>query len=126
LLPFASFLFLFISPNRGFSTGYGGLKQENSPLSFRFALKLWFGPFQTASPRPAAGQAPIPPMGISLADISDFVKIKSLAADRAGKVDRIAKHGMQDGKVSDFGSSTTPTGAAPDFLRTIMGGLFEF
>jgi outer membrane protein assembly factor BamE (lipoprotein component of BamABCDE complex) len=47
--------------------------------------------------------------------------------DKDGKVDRIANYGMQDGKVFDFVSRTTPTGGAePDFLRNMMGGLFRF
>ena len=47
--------------------------------------------------------------------------------DKDGKVDRIANYGMQDGKVFDFVSRTTPTGGQePDFLRNMMGGLFRF
>ena len=47
--------------------------------------------------------------------------------DKSGKVDRIANYGMQDGKVFDFVSRTTPTGGSePDFLKNIMGGLFKF
>jgi outer membrane protein assembly factor BamE (lipoprotein component of BamABCDE complex) len=47
--------------------------------------------------------------------------------DRSGKVSRIANYGMQDGKVFDYVSRTTPTGGAePDFLRNIMAGLFRF
>jgi outer membrane protein assembly factor BamE (lipoprotein component of BamABCDE complex) len=47
--------------------------------------------------------------------------------DKSGKVDRIAKYGMQDGKVFDFVSRTTPTGGAePSFLRNIMTGLLRF
>jgi outer membrane protein assembly factor BamE (lipoprotein component of BamABCDE complex) len=47
--------------------------------------------------------------------------------DKDGKVDRVANYGMQDGKVFDFVSRTTPTGGAePDFLRNIMGGLFKW
>jgi outer membrane protein assembly factor BamE (lipoprotein component of BamABCDE complex) len=47
--------------------------------------------------------------------------------DKGGKVDRIANYGMQDGKVFDFVSRTTPTGGTePDFLRNMMGGLFRF
>jgi outer membrane protein assembly factor BamE (lipoprotein component of BamABCDE complex) len=44
-----------------------------------------------------------------------------------GKVDRIANYGMQDGKVFDFVSRTTPTGGSePDFIKNMMGGLFRF
>ncbi|RBP06241.1 Beta-barrel assembly machine subunit BamE [Roseiarcus fermentans] len=47
--------------------------------------------------------------------------------DKSGKVDRIANYGMQDGKVFDYVSRTTPTGGTePDFLRNMMGGLFRF
>jgi outer membrane protein assembly factor BamE (lipoprotein component of BamABCDE complex) len=47
--------------------------------------------------------------------------------DKGGKVDRIANYGMQDGKVFDFVSRTTPTGGTePDFLRNMMSGLFRF
>jgi outer membrane protein assembly factor BamE (lipoprotein component of BamABCDE complex) len=47
--------------------------------------------------------------------------------DKGGKVDRIANYGLQDGKVFDFVSRTTPTGGTePDFLRNMMGGLFRF
>ena len=47
--------------------------------------------------------------------------------DKSGKVDRIANHGMQDGKVFDYVSRTTPTGGQePDFLRNMMAGLLKF
>jgi outer membrane protein assembly factor BamE (lipoprotein component of BamABCDE complex) len=47
--------------------------------------------------------------------------------DKSGKVSRIANYGMQDGRVFDYVSRTTPTGGAePDFLRNIMAGLFRF
>ncbi len=47
--------------------------------------------------------------------------------DKGGKVSRIANYGMQDGKVFDYVSRTTPTGGQePDFLRNIMAGLFRF
>jgi outer membrane protein assembly factor BamE (lipoprotein component of BamABCDE complex) len=47
--------------------------------------------------------------------------------DKGGKVSRIANYGMQDGKVFDYVSRTTPTGGQePDFLRNIMGGLLRF
>ena len=47
--------------------------------------------------------------------------------DKSGKVERIANYGMQDGKVFDFVSRTTPTGGQePDFLKNMMGGLFRF
>jgi outer membrane protein assembly factor BamE (lipoprotein component of BamABCDE complex) len=47
--------------------------------------------------------------------------------DKDGKVDRVANYGMQDGKVFDFISRTTPTGGTePDFIKNMMGGLFRF
>jgi len=47
--------------------------------------------------------------------------------DKDGKVDRIANYGMQDGKVFDFVSRTTPTGGQePDFLKNMMAGLFKW
>jgi outer membrane protein assembly factor BamE (lipoprotein component of BamABCDE complex) len=47
--------------------------------------------------------------------------------DKDGKVDRVANYGMQDGKVFDFVSRTTPTGGTePDFIKNMMGGLFRF
>jgi outer membrane protein assembly factor BamE (lipoprotein component of BamABCDE complex) len=47
--------------------------------------------------------------------------------DKSGKVSRIANYGMQDGKVFDYVSRTTPTGGAePDFIRNMMTGLFRF
>ncbi len=47
--------------------------------------------------------------------------------DKDGKVGRIANYGIQDGKVFDFVSRTTPTGGQePDFLKNMMGGLFRW
>ena len=47
--------------------------------------------------------------------------------DKSGKVDRIANYGVQDGKVFDFVSRTTPTGGQePDFLRNMMAVLLRF
>jgi outer membrane protein assembly factor BamE (lipoprotein component of BamABCDE complex) len=47
--------------------------------------------------------------------------------DKDGKVDRIANYGMQDGKVFDFVTRTTPTGGQePDFLKNMMAGLFKW
>jgi outer membrane protein assembly factor BamE (lipoprotein component of BamABCDE complex) len=47
--------------------------------------------------------------------------------DKSDKVSRIANYGMQDGKVFDYVSRTTPTGGTePDFLRNMMTGLFRF
>jgi len=36
----------------------------------------------------------------------------ALYFDKSGKVERIANYGMQDGKVFDFVSRTTPTGGS--------------
>ena len=53
--------------------------------------------------------------------------ILAIYFDKGGKVSRIANYGMQDGKVFDYVTRTTPTGGQePDFLRNIMGGLFRF
>jgi outer membrane protein assembly factor BamE (lipoprotein component of BamABCDE complex) len=47
--------------------------------------------------------------------------------DKGGKVERVANYGIQDGKVFDYVSRTTPTGGSePDFLRNIMGGLMKW
>jgi len=43
------------------------------------------------------------------------------------KVERIANYGMEDGKVFDFISRTTPTGGAePSFVRNMLAGLLRF
>jgi outer membrane protein assembly factor BamE (lipoprotein component of BamABCDE complex) len=53
--------------------------------------------------------------------------VLALYFDKGGKVSRIANYGIQDGKVFDYVSRTTPTGGQePDFLRNIMSGLFRF
>lgn len=47
--------------------------------------------------------------------------------DKSGKVERLANYGLKDGKVFDYVSQTTPTGGQePDFIRNMMGGLFQF
>jgi outer membrane protein assembly factor BamE (lipoprotein component of BamABCDE complex) len=47
--------------------------------------------------------------------------------DKSGKVSRLANYGMQDGKVFDYVTRTTPTGGQePDFLRNMMVGLFRW
>jgi outer membrane protein assembly factor BamE (lipoprotein component of BamABCDE complex) len=47
--------------------------------------------------------------------------------DKNGKVDRIANYGIQDGKVFDFVSRTTPTGGSePDFLKNMLAGLLRW
>jgi outer membrane protein assembly factor BamE (lipoprotein component of BamABCDE complex) len=43
------------------------------------------------------------------------------------RVERIANYGMQDGKVFDFVSRTTPTaGSEPSFIRNALQGLLRF
>jgi outer membrane protein assembly factor BamE (lipoprotein component of BamABCDE complex) len=43
------------------------------------------------------------------------------------KVERIANYGLEDGKVFDFISRTTPTGGAePSFIHNMLKGLFRF
>jgi len=51
----------------------------------------------------------------------------ALYFDKNGKVERIANYGMQDGKVFDFVSRTTPTGGSePNFLTSMFKNLFKF
>jgi outer membrane protein assembly factor BamE (lipoprotein component of BamABCDE complex) len=51
----------------------------------------------------------------------------ALYFDKSGKVERIANYGMQDGKVFDFVSRTTPTGGAePNFLTSLFKNLLKF
>ena len=43
------------------------------------------------------------------------------------RVERVANYGMQDGKVFDFVSRTTPTaGSEPSFVRNALQGLLKF
>ncbi len=43
------------------------------------------------------------------------------------RVERVANYGMQDGKLFDFVSRTTPTaGSEPSFLRNAVQGLLRF
>ena len=43
------------------------------------------------------------------------------------KVERIANYGLEDGKVFDFISRTTPTGGSePSFIRNMLKGLLRF
>jgi len=54
-------------------------------------------------------------------------RVLAVYFDKGGKVSRVANYGMQDGKVFDFVSRTTPTGGTePDFLRNMMAGLLRF
>ena len=53
--------------------------------------------------------------------------VVALYFDKSGKVERIANYGMQDGKVFDFVSRTTPTGGSePNFLANMFKNLFKF
>ncbi len=46
---------------------------------------------------------------------------------RNKRVERIANYGMQDGKVFDFVSRTTPTaGSEPSFVKNAIQGLLKF
>ncbi|MGO4869462.1 MAG: outer membrane protein assembly factor BamE [Roseiarcus sp.] len=72
------------------------------------------------------GQKMARPLAFMPAKMTDQ-HVLAIYFDKGGKVTRIANYGMQDGKVFDFVSRTTPTGGQePDFLRNIMTGLFRF
>jgi outer membrane protein assembly factor BamE (lipoprotein component of BamABCDE complex) len=54
-------------------------------------------------------------------------RIFSVYFDKAKKVERIANYGLQDGKVFDFVSRTTPTaGAESSFLSSALKNLLRF
>ena len=72
------------------------------------------------------GQKMSRPLAFMPAKMTDQ-HVLAIYFDKGGKVTRVANYGMQDGKVFDFVSRTTPTGGPePDFLRNIMTGLFRF
>ncbi len=72
------------------------------------------------------GQKMARPLAFMPAKMTDQ-HVLAIYFDKGGKVTRIANYGMQDGKVFDFVSRTTPTGGQePDFQRNIMTGLFRF
>ena len=72
------------------------------------------------------GQKMSRPLAFMPAKITDQ-SVLAIYFDKSGKVERIANYGMNDGKVFDFVSRTTPTGGQePNFLRNIMTGLFRF
>ena len=59
----------------------------------------------------------------------DIVEQRIFAGDldKAKKVERVANYGLQDGKVFDFVSRTTPTaGAESSFLASAMKNLLRF
>jgi len=54
-------------------------------------------------------------------------RIFAVYFDKAKKVERVANYGLQDGKVFDFVSRTTPTaGAESSFLASAMKNLLRF
>jgi len=72
------------------------------------------------------GQKMSRPLAFMPAKMTDQ-HVLAIYFDKGGKVTRVANYGMQDGKVFDFVSRTTPTGGPePDFLRNIMTGLLRF
>ena len=54
-------------------------------------------------------------------------RVVAVYFNRGKKVERVANYGMQDGKVFDFVSRTTPTaGSEPSFIKNAMQGLLRF
>ncbi len=54
-------------------------------------------------------------------------RVLAIYFTKANKVERVANYGMQDGKLFDFVSRTTPTaGSEPSFVRNAMQGLLKF
>ena len=54
-------------------------------------------------------------------------KVLAVYFDKGKKVERIANYGIEDGKVFDFVSRTTPTaGSEPAFLRNLFSSLLRF
>ena len=54
-------------------------------------------------------------------------RILAVYFDRGKKVERIANYGMEDGKLIDFVTRTTPTaGAESSFVRNMMQNLLRF
>ena len=54
-------------------------------------------------------------------------RVLSVYFNRERRVERIANYGIQDGKIFDFVSRTTPTGGEElSFLRQIFGNLLTF
>jgi outer membrane protein assembly factor BamE (lipoprotein component of BamABCDE complex) len=66
------------------------------------------------------------PLAYSAPEITDQ-KVLAVYFTPQKKVDRIANYGMQDGKVFDFISRTTPTGGAEQgFLKNLFRNLLRF
>jgi outer membrane protein assembly factor BamE (lipoprotein component of BamABCDE complex) len=66
------------------------------------------------------------PLAYSTPEIVDQ-KVLAVYFTPQKKVDRIANYGMQDGKVFDFISRTTPTGGAEQgFLKNLFRNLLRF
>lgn len=54
-------------------------------------------------------------------------KVMAVYFTKQKKVERVANYGMEDGKVIDFNSRTTPTGGAEQtFLRNMLKNLLRF
>ena len=54
-------------------------------------------------------------------------KVLAIYFNKARKVERVANYGLEDGKVFDFVSRTTPTaGSEPAFLRNLFTSLLRF
>lgn len=54
-------------------------------------------------------------------------RVLAVYFDRDKKVDRVANYGLQDGKVFDFITRTTPTGGAEQaFVRNLFRSLLRF
>lgn len=54
-------------------------------------------------------------------------RVLAVYFDKSKKVERIANYGLEDGKVFDFVSRTTPTaGSEPTFLRNLFTSLLRF
>ena len=65
-------------------------------------------------------------MGFMKSEITDQ-HVLAIYFGKGKKVDRVANYGLEDGKVFDFVSRTTPTaGAEPVFVRSLLTNLLRF
>lgn len=65
-------------------------------------------------------------MAFSRAEITDQ-RVMAVYFDKNKKVERVANYGMEDGKVIDFITRTTPTaGSEQSFLQNAMKNLLRF
>jgi outer membrane protein assembly factor BamE (lipoprotein component of BamABCDE complex) len=72
------------------------------------------------------GQKMSRPIGFLTPRVRDQ-NVLAIYFDKNGKVERIANYGLQDGKVFDYVSRTTPTGGMePDFLRNMLHSFLVF